>query len=298
MTKKAVPRNDKKSATLCSNKNNMLNFLNDLFGNEKPKTRKNTEGGQKPKTRTKPLPENTIWTVKDQPIPVEIHRERRQSWRYSFAKGGKLIVRLPKVDKATDAKIISAVKNALTERATKKPEMLQFFDTKTYRDGDTLQVNKRIYSLKITLEDRKTHAAKLLKNSWIVLKLAAADTEGGQQKAISTLLSRTIANDNAAEFTRRVNELNFQFFKKSIKSVNFKYNHSNWGSCSRDTNLNFSSRLLFAPEDVQDYVIIHELAHLVELNHSDRFWKLVSDAMPNYVEKEKWLKKNSHQCRF
>ncbi len=279
-------------------KNSMLNFLNDLFGNEKPKKRKNTEGGQKPRTRAKPLPENTIWTVNDQPIPVEIHRERRQSWRYAFAKGGKLIVRLPKVDKVTDAKIISAVKNALTERATKKPEMLQFFDTKTYRDGDTLKVNKRIYSLKITLEDRKTHAAKLLKNGWIEMKLAAADTEGGQQKAISTLLSRTIANDNASEFTRRVNELNFQYFKKPIKSVNFKYNHSNWGSCSRDTNLNFSSRLLFAPEDVQDYVIIHELAHLVELNHSDRFWKLVSDAMPNYVEKEKWLKKNSHQCRF
>ena len=276
----------------------MLNFLNELFGNEKPKKRKNTEGGQKPKTRAKPLPETTVWTIYDQPIPVEIHRERRQSWRYAFAKGGKLIVRLPKVDKARDAEIITIVKNALTERATKKPEMLQFFDTKTYRDGDTLQVNKRLYTLKITLEDRKSHAAKLLKNGWIELKLAAADTEAGQQKAISTLLSRTIANDNAAEFIRRVNELNFQYFKKPIKSVNFKYNHSNWGSCSSQTNLNFSSRLLFAPDDVQDYVIIHELAHLIELNHSDRFWKLVSDAMPNYAEKEKWLKKNSHQCRF
>jgi predicted metal-dependent hydrolase len=95
-----------------------------------------------------------------------------------------------------------------------------------------------------------------------------------------------------------VNELNFQFFKKPIKSVNFKYNHSNWGSCSQSGNLNFSSRLLFAPDDVQDYVIIHELAHLVELNHSDRFWKLVSDAMPNYAEKEKWLKVNSNACRF
>ena len=276
----------------------MLNFLNQLFGNEKPKKQKNTEGGQKPKTRAKPLPEITVWTVNNQPIPVEIYRERRQSWRYAFAKGGKLLVRLPKVDKAKDAEIIAIVKNALTERATKKPEMLQFFDTKTYRDGDTLQVNKRIYTLKITLEDRKSHAAKLLKNGWIELKLAAADTEGGQQKAISTLLSRCVANDNAAEFIRRVNELNFQYFKRTIKSVNFKYNHSNWGSCSSQTNLNFSSRLLFAPDDVQDYVIIHELAHLIELNHSDRFWKLVSDAMPNYAEKEKWLKKNSHQCRF
>ena len=276
----------------------MLNFLNELFGNEKPKKQKTTEGGQKRRTPAKPLPENTVWTVNHQPIPVEIHRERRQSWRYAFAKGGKLIVRLPKFDKATDAKVLKDIHQALSDRAAKKPNMLQFFDTKTYQDGDELHINQRIYTLKITLEERKTHTAKLVKNGVIELKLAAADTEGGQQKAISTLLSRTIANDNAAEFTRRVNELNFQFFRKTIKSINFKYNHSNWGSCSRDNNLNFSSRLLFAPDDVQDYVIIHELAHLVELNHSDRFWKLVSDAMPDYMEKEKWLKKNSHSCRF
>jgi predicted metal-dependent hydrolase len=276
----------------------MLDFLNELLGNDKPKKRPHTEGGQKPRTRAKPLPENTVWTVNNQPIPVEIHRERRQSWRYAFAKGGKLIVRIPKLDAATDERILNEIKSKLTDRANLKPNLLQFFDKKSYQDGDTLTVNKKIYTLKISLDDRKSHAAKLTRNGLIEMKLAAADTEGGQQKAISTLLSRTIATDNASEFTRRVNELNFLYFKKPIKSVNFKYNHSNWGSCSRDSNLNFSSRLLFAPDDVQDYVIIHELAHLVELNHSDRFWKLVSDAMPDYVEKEKWLKKNSHACRF
>lgn len=276
----------------------MLNFLNDLFGKKTPKKPSDTEGGKKPRVAAKAIPESTVWLVEGQQIPVEIHRERRKSWRYAFAKGGKLIVRLPKVDKATDARIIGDIQKSFLDRATKKPTMLNFFETKTYTDGDTLQVNKRQYALKIVLEERKTHAAKLLKNGWIELKLAATDTEGGQQKAISTLLSRTIANDCAAEFTRRVNELNFQFFKKPIKSVNFKYNHSNWGSCSQSGNLNFSSRLLFAPDDVQDYVIIHELAHLVELNHSDRFWKLVSDAMPNYAEKEKWLKMNSNKCRF
>ena len=276
----------------------MLNFLNDLFSSKKPKKRSNTEGGKKPRVVAKLPTESTVWYVDEQPIPVEIHRERRNSWRYAFGKGGKLIVRLPIIDKTREAIIMAQIKTAFTERVAQKPTVLQYFETKTYKNGDTLSVNSRTYSLNITLEDRKSHSAKLLKNGWITFKLAAADTEGGQQKAISTLLSRTIANDNAAEFTRRVNELNFQYFKKPIKSVNFKYNHSNWGSCSQSGNLNFSSRLLFAPDDVQDYVIIHELAHLVELNHSDRFWKLVSDAMPNYAEKEKWLKVNGNKCRF
>ena len=105
-------------------------------------------------------------------------------------------------------------------------------------------------------------------------------------------------NQLRSEIIRRVDELNHLFFRKTVKSVHFKYNHSNWGSCSASGNLNFSTRLLFAPDDVMDYVIIHELAHLVELNHSDKFWSLVAAAMPDYEEKERWLRDNAHLCRF
>jgi predicted metal-dependent hydrolase len=65
------------------------------------------------------------------------------------------------------------------------------------------------------------------------------------------------------------------YFQKPIKSVNLKYNLSNWGSCSTKGNINLSTRLLFAPDDVIDYVIIHELAHLLEMNHSPHFWAIV-----------------------
>ena len=57
-------------------------------------------------------------------------------------------------------------------------------------------------------------------------------------------------------------------------------------------------RLLFAPPEVVDYVIIHELAHLIELNHSHRFWAEVARAMPNYEEQEAWLKKYGAACDF
>jgi len=86
--------------------------------------------------------------------------------------------------------------------------------------------------------------------------------------------------------------------KEEINKISIKYNHSNWGSCSSKRNLNFSSKLLFAPDDVIDYVIIHELAHLKEANHSPKFWAIVAKAMPSYKEKKKWLSVNGKNLDF
>jgi predicted metal-dependent hydrolase len=98
--------------------------------------------------------------------------------------------------------------------------------------------------------------------------------------------------------TRRVHELNARHYQKPVKAVHLKYNHSNWGSCSSKGNINLSTRLLFAPAFVLDYVIIHELAHLIEMNHSDRFWKHVSRAMPDYQKAERWLKKHGSNMSY
>ena len=117
-------------------------------------------------------------------------------------------------------------------------------------------------------------------------------------KAIRTLLSRIVGADYLPAITRRVLALNEQHFRRPIKGVKLKYNHSNWGSCSNSGNINLSTRLLFAPQEVVDYVIIHELAHLIELNHSHRFWDEVARAMPEYEKHEAWLKEFGAGCDF
>ncbi len=63
-----------------------------------------------------------------------------------------------------------------------------------------------------------------------------------------------------------------------------------WGSCSAKGNLNFNCLLMLCPEDVLDYVIVHELCHRKELNHSPRFWAEVERILPDYKQRLKWLK--------
>ena len=65
-----------------------------------------------------------------------------------------------------------------------------------------------------------------------------------------------------------------------------------WGSCSARGNLNFHWKLILMPPEVLDYVVVHELAHRREMNHSPRFWAIVEKVLPDYKERRRWLKEN------
>ena len=75
-----------------------------------------------------------------------------------------------------------------------------------------------------------------------------------------------------------------KFYNFRINRVAIKNTKSRWGSCSKRGNLNFSYKIALLPKDLADYVIVHELCHLGEFNHSKGFWKLVSLTIPNYIE--------------
>ena len=75
--------------------------------------------------------------------------------------------------------------------------------------------------------------------------------------------------------------------------VTIKSQRSRWGSCSKKRNLNFNLLLSAAPAEVIDYVIVHELAHITELNHSKRFWDIVASADPGFEKHKEWLADHS-----
>jgi predicted metal-dependent hydrolase len=76
------------------------------------------------------------------------------------------------------------------------------------------------------------------------------------------------------------------------QSIRITSARTRWGSCSASRSLNFSWRLIMAPLEVVDYVVVHELVHTVVHNHSKRFWKKVERILPDYNERRKWLRKN------
>ena len=78
-------------------------------------------------------------------------------------------------------------------------------------------------------------------------------------------------------------------------TISIRHQATRWGSCSSRGNLNFNWTLILTPEPLQDYVVVHELAHRLEMNHSDRFWKIVESQIPDYRERRNLLKTYENQ---
>ena len=74
--------------------------------------------------------------------------------------------------------------------------------------------------------------------------------------------------------------------------ISVRSQHTKWGSCTAKGNLNFNCLLLLAPPEVLDYVVVHELCHRLEMNHSPRFWAQVKRVLPEYEQARRWLRLN------
>jgi predicted metal-dependent hydrolase len=150
-------------------------------------------------------------------------------------------------------------------------------DTVPYLGRDLELVKRENHSVAggVTLEDNMLAVSSdLFKNG--ILELA---------------LEQWYRTEAAKVISQRIDKLS-SMMGIGYKRISIRGQKTRWGSCSRKRNLNFNWKLLMAPEPVIDYVIIHELTHLKEMNHSKRFWKLVAQYCPRWREHKKWLKQH------
>lgn len=113
--------------------------------------------------------------------------------------------------------------------------------------------------------------------SLLGLKHSASDIRKYKKQA------RILVTDRLAYFN---SYYNFKYHRIAIRNQK-----SRWGSCSSSKNLNFNYRLALLPEELADYIIVHELCHLREMNHSVKFWQLVGETIFDYKIRQKKLKK-------
>ncbi len=110
------------------------------------------------------------------------------------------------------------------------------------------------------------------------IHLDAAQEKELRERAKSVLAQRT------AYFARQVGV--------TYGRITVRDQKTRWGSCSQTGNLNFNFRLILAPPEVLDYVVVHELCHRRQMNHSAQFWQEVAQVLPDYRKRKAWLTEN------
>jgi len=165
-----------------------------------------------------------------------------------------------------------------------------------YQSGDRYYYFGEQVTLDVKPVDKKRPAIKVREDKMIITlhrKISRSDGVIAVKKSIEGFYRRK---------AEEVIHDRLQFFNEHY---GFKYNRvtmrnqkTRWGSCSRAGNLNFNWRLIMAPIEVIDYVVVHELCHLKEMNHSSRYWALVVQVIPNYKEVRKWLRENHYLLTY
>lgn len=144
--------------------------------------------------------------------------------------------------------------------------------------------------LRVDTGQKRQHAA--LRGETLTLTLTSDDPH-----LACKVLEAWYRHQAPALFAARIERLN-QMYGFHVGRVSIKSQKSRWGSCSRLGNLNFNWRLLLAPLPVLDYVVVHELCHLKEMNHGAPFWQLVTCACPDYVAHRRWLRQHGRELAF
>lgn len=149
----------------------------------------------------------------------------------------------------------------------------------------------------------QTHIDNFLKEkkNWIIKNV----TKAKKRQLKSRDFSQKITPEQIPQLKRRARQMlteRADYFSErydlSYKSIRLSSARTRWGSCGHENNLNFNWVIMFAPPEVIDYLVAHELAHTKYKNHQKSFWELVARMHPEYRQSRKWLRENAYLLLF
>jgi len=222
-------------------------------------------------------------------MQIEINkliRSKRRTIALVIERDGSLTVRAPM--RASNILIEQFVqqKTHWIIKTRRKIEDVVHSVLRQYLDGETFLFLGSLFDLKLVGPQKPS----LQFDSGFTLSHAAQ--KKGEQLFIRWYKERAseVISERVKEYARR-----HGLAPKQVRITSAK---TRWGSCSPNGRLNFTWRLVMAPLEVIDYVVIHELAHLRVKNHSSRFWDEVRRIDPGYKEKRKWLRLNGEKLNL
>jgi predicted metal-dependent hydrolase len=163
--------------------------------------------------------------------------------------------------------------------------------TISYQNGAMFLFNGEKFPLKIDYQPQKKSLINFQNNQFVVRLCYDLNSEQ-QHRQLKAIFNKFYRQQTIERCQQQLAELQKNNFQKINKIRIKKSLKSRWGSCSRQKNLNFSQELSKLPQPVQDYIIIHEYAHLFHFDHSKKFWLTVEQFDPDYKNHRKWLKQN------
>ena len=155
-----------------------------------------------------------------------------------------------------------------------------------------LKPNEIIVRAPIRMKEKEIYKFIESKKDWIDKHLAKLNE---RQKVLDDL--KPFTQEEIKQFIAKAKidiPKRVEFYAEKIgvtyNKITIRSQHTRWGSCSSKGNLNFNCLLTLVPPEGLDYVIVHELCHRLEMNHSQAFWEKVAKTLPDYSQQRKWLK--------
>jgi len=219
-------------------------------------------------------------------IKYQLIKSKRKTLTITILPTKEVVVKAPRI--LSDQEIMRMVMQKgkwITDKISKMEDLSCEVEQR-YMDGAEIFYRGKKYRLKI-IEDYNVRKSEIqLRHDEIVVimkhkkvQLVPELMEGWYKERIKELIYDKIEYYNS-------------FINKKISNIRIKNHKKRWGSCSNLGNLNFNWRIIMMPDEMFDYIVVHELCHLIHMNHSKEYWKSVEMILPDYKEREKWIRQN------
>jgi predicted metal-dependent hydrolase len=224
-----------------------------------------------------------------------VRRPRRRSVTLTISSQNHLTLTVPQnFSESRILEFLDRQANWIEKKVLRNQELARIYPPRTYETGDLFYYLGEAYSLEILEADQRKiglEAGKLL------LADRVSEIRGEDGETVASMIRAWYEGMAHQVLHQRVAYFREQM-KVKVAAVRVRMLESQWGSCAISGNLSFNARLVMAPLEIVDYVVVHELSHVLHHNHSPRFWQCVEAVLPDYRRRRRWLRDHGQFLRL